>query len=94
MKNNERGFGAMLLLEGFAGVIVAGVMASHMLTGAGVMGKAYDMAKFSSGNVVMMMDTRPRLFNRYRAECENGEILPDEACRTIKTVYEVNGPTY
>lgn len=94
MENRGKGFGTALLIESFAGVIFAGVMASHMLAGQGVMGQIYDKAKFSGGNVVMMMDTRPKLFKRYRAECERGQILPDNACQNIKTAYEVNGPAY
>jgi hypothetical protein len=91
---NERGFGTALLLESFAAVVFAGVFASHVLAGQGTLGKAYDMQKFSGSNVVMMMDSRPRLFNRYHIECEQGKVLPDKACRTIRTAYEVNGPTY
>lgn len=91
---NEKGFGTALLIEGFAGVIFAGMLAGHMLAGHGEVGKIYDIAKFSSGNVVVMQDSNPALFNRYRAECERGAILPDNACRTIRTAYEVNGPAY
>lgn len=91
---NEKGFGTALLIESFAAVMFAGVMASHMVSGHGELGKIYDVTKFSSGNVVMMQDTRPALFNKYRAECERGQVLPDNACRAIRTAYEVNGPAY
>lgn len=91
---NEKGFGTALLIEGFAAVIFAGTMAAHMVAGHGELGKIYDAARFSRGNLVMMMDSKPKLFNAYRAECNDGQTLPDNACQRIKTAYEVNGPAY
>lgn len=92
MKNSEKGFGVALLLESFAGVVFVGVLASHMLSGHGKIAEMYDAVRFSPGNIVMMMDSRPALFNRYRHECDAGQILPDNACRRIKMAYEINGP--
>lgn len=90
----EKGFGTALLIESVAAVIFAGTMAAHMVAGHGELGKIYDASKFSGSNVVLMMDSKPKLFNEYRAECKNGAILPDDACQRIKTAYEVNGPAY
>lgn len=90
---NENGFGGLaLLMEGFAAVIFAGVLASHMLAGQGELGQMYNTEKFSSSNLVLTMDSNPALFNRYRAECSQGDILPGNACRHIRLAYEVNGP--
>ena len=90
---NEHGFGGLaLMLEGFGAVIFAGVLASQMLAGQGKLGRIYNAEKFSSSNLVLMMDSKPALFNRYRVECSQGDILPDHACRHIRLAYEVNGP--
>ncbi|OCX76240.1 hypothetical protein A6M27_02855 [Acidithiobacillus thiooxidans] len=90
---NEHGFGGLaLMLEGFGAVIFAGVLASQMLAGQGKLGQMYNTEKFSPSNLVLMMDSKPALFNRYHVECSQGDILPDHACRHIRLVYEVNGP--
>ena len=93
MKTNENGFAGLLMVgEVFAGVLFAGVLASHMLAGQDKIGEAYNQYRFSGGQLVLMMDNQPKLFNRYRAECRNGDILPDNACRKIATAYKLNGP--